>query len=92
MAVKRRRPLSRGDVILVEWLDITESATDDPDRALPHRRKTIGFYWDRQQHHGKSALVTTTTLDDEHTAQNGYCVYPEGCILKVSVIRRAVTL
>ena len=81
--------LQRGDLLRVEWVDIFEDVTADPAGAELAHRVSYGVFWERRVSKlGPPCLITTTTLDKGETNQSGYCIYPEACVLKLSVIRR----
>jgi hypothetical protein len=81
--------LQRGDLLRVEWVDIAEDPVGSPSTAQLARRTSYGLFWGLQDSHGFSCLVTTTTVDHDVQDQNGYVIYPLGCIRDVSVIKRA---
>lgn len=81
--------LRKGDLIEVQWLDIYEDLTGDPDKGDVYQRVSIGYFWSiRAGQHGVSVFVTTTTMDGDENGQNGYCAYPASCVAKVKMIRR----
>lgn len=82
------RPPAKGDLVRVDWLDIQEDPTGDPDDATLQRRSSFGLYWERRRDDGHPVLVTTTTVDEHGASESGYCIYPLACIRKVRVIRR----
>jgi len=84
-----RKPLVRGDLIKVTWLDIQEDPVGDPNGARPSERVTYGLFWAQEVRGQVECLVTTTTIDNDSPHQSGYCVYPIGCILTMDVIKRA---
>lgn len=90
MARLMKASLQRGDLIQVEWVDIAESPTGDPEEAELVGRKSVGYFWARRENRGLPVVITTTTIDDGSApGQNGYCIYPEACVTKIRVIRRA---
>lgn len=80
--------LVRGDVLRVEWVDIAEDPLGNPALASLARRASYGLYWGLQESHGLLCLVTTTTVDHDVQGQNGYVIYPLGCVRGVEVIKR----
>lgn len=78
----------RGDLIQVDWVDICEDVTGDPDKAAFSRRTSYGIFWGAISSHGVPGIATTTTLDDEDLKENGYCAYPLGCILGITIIKK----
>jgi hypothetical protein len=80
--------LQRGDLLQIEWADIYEDATGNPDTARLSKRVSYGLFWHRAVDRGLPVFITTTTLDDDVSAQSGYCIYPEAVITKVHVVRR----
>lgn len=80
---------ARGDVICVEWVDIYEDATGNPDAAKLAHRTSFGLFWDKRQEDGIDVLVTTTTIDKDGPSQQGYCIYPLACVRAMKVIKRA---
>lgn len=78
----------RGDLIQVDWVDIYEDVTGDPDEATLAKRSSFGLYWGSLQKHGVQGIVTTTTLDDDTEKQNGFCAYPLGCIVGITIIKK----
>lgn len=88
----RRRasdPPEQGDLIQVEWVDISEDSTGDPSDAELSRRTSFGIFWGERDSFGLPCVVTTTTLDsDNMQGQQGYCIYPKACILKITVVKR----
>ncbi len=79
----------RGDLVRVDWLDIYENATGNPDEAKLSRRSTFGLYWERRTDDGVRVLVTTTTVDEEGGPyQAGYAIYPMACVLKLTVVKQ----
>jgi hypothetical protein len=83
------KPPTRGDVIKVSWQDILEDPIGNPDAAKPCERISYGLFWARETRGAGECLITTTTLDMDNPSQQGYCVYPMGCILKIEVVKRA---
>jgi len=81
--------LQRGDLLRVEWVDIAEDSAGNPATAQLARRTSYGLYWSVQDSFGVPCLVTTTTVDHDVQGQNGYTIYPMGCIRDVQVIKRA---
>jgi len=81
--------LQRGDLIRVEWVDIAEEPSGNPATAQLARRTSYGLFWGLQDSFGFSCLVTTTTVDHDVQGQNGYTIYPGGCIAHVTVIKRS---
>lgn len=81
-------PLQRGDFIEVTWADILEDPVGDPEKAELAIRKTLAIYWDERVSEGVPSLVTTTTLDADGSHQQGFCIYPRACVLKVELIKR----
>jgi hypothetical protein len=75
-------------MIEVSWVDIYEDVTGDPDKARLAKRPSLGYFWGRTVFEGIPVLVTTNTLDTELSGQQGYCCYPEACIVAVKVIKR----
>ena len=88
MARLNTEPL-RGDLVEVSWVDIFEDPTGDPDEAELSRRTSIGYYWSKREDRGVEIVVTTTTQDEGGPGQQGYCVYPSGCITQLKIIKRA---
>jgi hypothetical protein len=87
--VDRRQP-ARGDLVQIDWVDIYEDPTGDPEKAALKRRKSYAIFWDRRQDEsGAEAIVTTTTIDEDVPAQQGFCIYPAACVLGMRVIKRA---
>ena len=80
--------LLRGDLLRVEWVDIAEDPLGNPALASLARRTSYGLFWGFQESHGVHCLVTTTTVDHDVSGQNGYVIYPLGCIRNVTVIKR----
>ena len=80
---------SRGDLVEVTWVDIYEDATGNPDTAKLARRITYGLFWEERLDGDVPVLVTTTTLDKDGPAQQGYCIYPRACVVSLKVIKRA---
>lgn len=78
----------RGDLVQVDWVDIYEDPAGDPDDAELMRRTSFGMFWDRRDDNGVPVLVTTTTLDPNGSAQQGYCVYPTACVVAIKVVKR----
>jgi hypothetical protein len=88
-STKARQP-ARGDLIQLDWVDIYEDPTGDPGKAVLKRRTSYAIFWDRRQDpSGLEVIVTTTTLDDDVTAQQGYCIYPAACVMALKVIKRS---
>jgi len=81
--------LERGDLLQIEWLDITEDPVGNPDQPKLAHRHSIGFFWTVGEDAGVRTLVTTTTLESDDEVENsGYCVYPEGTVHRVKIIKR----
>lgn len=95
MAKKDERPPERGDLVQVEWVDIYEDPTGDPDDAELAFRTSIGYFWKKGgSKYGPPVTVTTTTIDDDKetvsgTSTSGFCVYPDSCIIRLKIIKRA---
>jgi hypothetical protein len=80
----------RGDLVQIDWVDIFEDPTGDPDKAGLKRRTSYAVFWDRRQDpNGIDVIVTTTTIDEDVAAQQGYCIYPAACVVGLKVIKRA---
>jgi hypothetical protein len=80
--------LLRGDLLRVEWVDISEDPVGNPGTAQLARRTSYGLFWGLQESFGFPCLVTTTTVDHDVQGQNGYTIYPLGCIRDLQVIKR----
>lgn len=87
--------LNRGDLIRVEWTDIYEDPTGNPNEAELARRTSFGLYWDVKEDvkTGVKCLVTTTTIDEHESdePQGGFCCYPLGAIAKIEVVKKGAT-
>ena len=83
-----KKPLARGDVISITWVDIYEDPVGNPDTAKPAERVSLGRFWAQEERGGVSCLITSTTIDPDGPAQQGYCVYPMGCVVKIDIIKR----
>ena|SRR3990172_11639165 len=81
-------PLSRGDLIEIVWVDICEDSIGNPDKTDLLRRTSFGLFWETKLSHGVNSIVTTTTLEEDHS-QSGYCIYPTSCIIDLKVIKKA---
>jgi hypothetical protein len=84
--------LTRGDLIQVDWVDISEDSTGNPDEAELAFRTSYGLFWkkDVSKFGGLPVVVTTTTMDPaELTSVSGYCIYPESCIIRIKIIKKA---
>lgn len=79
---------SRGDLVEVSWTDIFEDSVGNPDSAELAVRISIAYYWGVRESHGIKCLVTTTTMDGKDHSQSGYCIYPEGVVKGVKMVRR----
>lgn len=73
----------------MEWVDIYEDATGNPDTAKLARRTSYGLFWGKRDDAGIPVIVTTTTLDADGPSQQGFCIYPEACVRGLKVIKRA---
>ena len=80
--------LARGDLLRVEWVDIAEDPVGNPAVAQLARRTSYGLFWAFQESLGVPCVVTTTTVDHDVSGQNGYVIYPVGCVRGVVVIKR----
>jgi hypothetical protein len=90
MAHNLKHNPSRGDLVQIDWVDIYEDPTGDPEKATLKKRTSYAIFWDRRADtNGIEVVVTTTTIDDDATTQQGYCIYPAACILNLKVIKRA---
>jgi hypothetical protein len=81
--------LQRGDLIRVEWVDIAEEPSGNPATAQLARRTSYGLFWGLQDSFSLACLVTTTTVDHDVQGQNGYTIYPLGCVADVQIIKRS---
>lgn len=79
----------RGDLVRVEWRDIYEDVTGDPDRPQLARRTSFGLFWGSTVQDGIPCIVTTTTRDEQGTNQLGYCIYPSSCVVKLTIVKKA---
>jgi len=82
------KDLVRGDLLKVEWIDIAEDPTGDPETAALARRTSYGLFWAYTEDAGVKCLVTTTTVDSGIATSCGYCIYPESCVVKLSVVKK----
>ncbi len=89
MSHAAKKPPSRGDLVQLDWVDIYEDPTGDPSKAALKRRTSFAVFWDRRQDQGIDVIVTTTTLDDDASTQQGFCIYPQACVVALKVIKRA---
>jgi hypothetical protein len=81
---------ARGDLVQIDWVDIYEDPIGDPDKAVLKRRTSYAVFWDRHADAcGLDAIVTTTTVDEDVAAQQGFCIYPAACVIGLRVIKRA---
>ena len=80
----------KGDLVQVDWVDIQEDVTGDPEKATIAYRTSYGIFWSRRPDpEGVEILVTTTTVDRDHSGDAGYCAYPIGCVRSIQVIKKA---
>jgi len=81
---------ARGDLVQIDWVDIYEDPIGDPEKAVLKRRTSYAVFWDRHPDaSGVDAIVTTTTVDEDVPAQQGFCIYPAACVVGLRVIKRA---
>jgi hypothetical protein len=81
---------ARGDLVQIDWVDIYEDPIGDPEKAALKRRTSYAVFWDRHEDaSGLEAIVTTTTVDEDVPAQQGFCIYPAACVVGLRVIKRA---
>lgn len=81
------RPPERGDVVRIDRLDGAEDPTGDPEQAQLYKRSYAALYWGRIESYGVPAVVTVSTHDSDGYV--GFHVYPEACITRIHVVRRA---
>ena len=83
--------MDRGDLIQVDWLDVHEDVTADPNHPTLSKRRSFGIYWSETQVDGIPCLVTTTTteMDAADTSQSGFCCYPTQCVKSTKLIKKA---
>lgn len=79
-----RKPPVQGDLIKVEWLDIYEDPTGNPEHAKYYTRASYGIFWAQDS----DKLVTTTTIDPDGPQNSGWCCYPVGTVKSIQVIKR----
>jgi len=88
----RKRDPKTGDLVEIQWVDVYEDPVGSPAEALPCLRISYGIYFaKREMEVGGWKLpfiITTTTLDETGPQQSGYCIYPEGVVLDVKVVRK----
>ncbi len=90
MSRSAKKPPARGDLLQLDWVDIFEDPTGDPNKAALKRRTSFALFWERREDpSGLDVIVTTTTIDEDLYAQQGYCIYPEACVIALKVIKRA---
>ena len=80
--------MTRGDLLEITWVDITEDSTGDPNVAALSKRISFGFFWAEVDSLGIPSLITTMTRDEDVEEQAGWCIYPKCCILSIEVIKR----
>ncbi len=76
--------LRRGDLIEVQWVDITEDPVGDPDHAFLPTRHSVGYFWSGTG----DTFVTTMTMDEDVADQSGYCIYPLGVVTGIKIVRK----
>ncbi len=80
----------RGDLLEIQWVDVNEDVTGDPNKPALAHRTSFGLFWNHTSDSGIPCLVTTTTIDGAaQDGQNGWCIYPVSCIKKMKVVRRS---
>lgn len=79
--------MSRGDLLQVDWVDIYDNCVGDPRQAHLARRTSFGLFWELKDDSGVPSLVTTTTIDKD-PGQEGFVIYPLGCLVGVKVVKR----
>lgn len=79
----------RGDLVEIIWSDIYEDATGNPENAKLSRRTSYGLYWSAREDDSIPVIITTTTIDSDGPAQQGFCIYPVACVRKITVIKKA---
>lgn len=79
--------LERGDPIGIDWADVYENPTGDPNSAVLAKRHSIGYFWGKGEDRGIPVIITTTTIDEIDGSQ-GYCIYPVVLILQIREIKR----
>jgi hypothetical protein len=79
----------RGDVVQLDWVDIYEDPVGDPEKAALKRRTSYALFWERRADPatGIDVIITTTTIDEDASSQQGYCIYPAACVVGLNVIK-----
>lgn len=80
----------RGDIIQIDWVDIHEDPTGNPDKADLAKRRSWGQFWGFKKDRGLDCLVTTSTMEMDATGydQSGFCIYPIDCILDAIILKK----
>lgn len=87
-----RTEIVRGDLLEIRWVDINEDPSGDPTKADLAHRTSFGLFWEKKMVNSIPCTVTTTTIDlADQEGQNGWCIYPDACILSMKIVRRVRT-
>lgn len=80
----------RGDLMRVEWADITMDPVGNPDTAALARRVQFLMFWEsRPSIGGISALIFHNTHDEEIVGnQQGYTIIPSACVISMTPVKR----
>ena len=85
--------MNKGDLIRVDWVDITSWPTAAPEDARPLSLHTIGYFagWFTDKKRGRYLCVSDTICENENSKKEdvfyGANAFPKGCIREISMVK-----
>lgn len=78
----------RGDIVLVEWLDIATDQAGDPDDAALTVWTTPGYWHGYARRDGIRVLILdgARSADGDTDSQCGWTCIPAACVRKVTAL------
>lgn len=86
--------MQKGDLIRVDWVDITSWGTAPPEDAHPVCMRTIGYFagWFTSKKHGRYLCISDTICEGDPGKEEvfyGANAFPKGCIRNIHEIKTA---
>ena len=88
---KEALPLTRGELVLIEWVDIQQDPAADPETADLATWHTPGYWYGSETRKGVECVVAMGSMivGDKAHHQNGWICIPRVCVKSVRRLQEA---
>lgn len=85
-------PLQRGDLVMIEWVDILQDPAADPETADLATWHTPGFWYGAETRKGVDCIIAMGSViigDKNLQDQTGWICIPRVCVKSVKRLKEA---